>query len=121
MLKSFLVLSVFAASVGTGFAAAKKPKAHSAWMQAKIQDLTEKYKDSDKAISIAKYKFAGQNYYLMPPAAPCCDMPTELVDETGKHFCQLGGGFANHTDAQCADFKEKGQLLETIWSSSPKK
>jgi hypothetical protein len=72
--------------------------------------LLEKIKAAHTKVTEHLYK--GKHVFLF--AARCCDIPTELFDESGKRICVLGGGFANFSDKKCDDFSEKDTFLRSL-------
>ena len=65
---------------------------------------------------IANYEYQGRVVYYVPPR--CCDIFSDLYDDSGTVICHPDGGLAGHGDGRCPDFLS-GRTNETIlWRSS---
>ena len=84
------------------------------WLQAKIASF-EKASPSRPARSIYLTRFSGKPAYYVSPT--CCDIPSELYDESGHLLCYPDGGFAGG-DGKCPAFVATPSVLSLVWSDS---
>lgn len=62
-----------------------------------------------------RYEYAGATVYYMPPR--CCDIASELYDESGKLLCKPDGGFTGRGNGKCPDFVSEGEKQELLWTN----
>jgi hypothetical protein len=81
------------------------------WLQLKIAEY-QKLPPFSPPRSILRARYEGRTVYYVSPA--CCDIPSELYDESGSLLCYPDGGFAGG-DGKCPSFTFVGNSLSTVW------
>ncbi len=66
--------------------------------------------------SIYSFKYNGKTTYFI--SAPCCDIPSQLFDETGVLICQPDGGITGNGDGRCSDFFQTRTDEKLVWKDS---
>lgn len=112
-MKTIAVLLALHAAVGLAQAAPDgDPLAP--WLQQKISGYEALPPFSPpRAILLVRYQ--GRKAYYVTPA--CCDIPSELIDESGELLCHPDGGFAGG-DGKCPAFAFVGNGAVTVWRDS---
>lgn len=78
-----------------------------------VIDLVEQKRGASRPVRIAQYDYQGMEVYFVLPG--CCDMFSDLFDESGEHICSPGGGFGGTGDGQCPDFFEQATNERIVW------
>ena len=81
------------------------------WLQRKIAGY-QQLAPFTPPRSIARATYQGETVYYVSPA--CCDIPSELYDESGALVCYPDGGFAGG-DGRCPSFTTFGQSISIVW------
>lgn len=66
-----------------------------------LKNKMDVYQKSHPNITVQLTTYHGKPVYYVP--ARCCDIPSELYDETGHLICHPDGGFAGG-DGKCPSF-----------------
>ena len=66
--------------------------------------------------SIYSYSYNGKTVYFI--TAPCCDIPSQLFDDSGNLICHPDGGFSGKGDEKCTDFFSTRTDEKLIWKDS---
>ena len=91
---------IVAASVAAGVCTASSTVSGPAWLQSKITEL-ELRAPGNPPRAILRTMYRGRTVYYLTPT--CCDIPSELYEESGELVCRPDGGFAGG-DGRCKDF-----------------
>ena len=105
-LHAALLLSLLAVAP----ALADEPKAP-AWLQDKITGF-KNLPPFNPPRSIVATRHEGKKVYYV--SAACCDIPSELYDESGTLLCYPDGGFAGG-DGRCRSFFLGRAPTVTVW------
>jgi Domain of unknown function (DUF6970) len=71
---------------------------------------------SDPPASLYRFEYYGATVYYLPPA--CCDLPSQLYDESGKVLCAPSGGITGGGNGRCPDFREIATGGEIVWKDT---
>jgi hypothetical protein len=82
------------------------------WLQLKILKF-ESMPPSNPPRSVHQSSYEGKTVYYIPPI--CCDIGSELYDETGKLLCSPDGGFTGRGDGRCHLFNVGEAMSSTLW------
>jgi hypothetical protein len=108
--KLLVALIVAAAlSACTAVAASSLP----AWLQAKVAEL-ERLPPGQAPREIVRTSYSGRSVYYVGPR--CCDIPSELYEESGQLICYPDGGFAGG-DGRCPSFAPAPNSV-TVWRAT---
>jgi protein-S-isoprenylcysteine O-methyltransferase Ste14 len=96
---------------GTTFAQERPLLLQPLWLQLKAAEI-EKLPAQRPPRSISRATFQGKTVYYVTPA--CCDIPSELYDDSGTLMCFPDGGFAGG-DGRCPGFSLAAGRVSTVW------
>ena len=65
---------------------------------------------------IYSYSYQGKIVYLFPQR--CCDIPSELYDETCNFICSPDGGITGIGDGNCPNFFILAEIEKLIWEDA---
>ena len=83
-----------------------------AWLQTLIAKI-ESEPVTNPPSSILQYRYRGAAVYFRP--SRCCDMYSDLYDETGALLCHPDGGLTGAGDGACTDFFSSRQDEQLVW------
>lgn len=98
------------AAVASGCTATSGPPAEPAWLQARISQFSH-LPAANPPRAVLRTIYAGRTVYFVTPT--CCDIPSELYEESGQLICFPSGGFAGG-DGRCRDFTLSPNSA-TVW------
>jgi hypothetical protein len=105
-----VLLVVAAVSACTALAA---PSQMPEWLQVKVGEL-ERLPRGQSPREIVRTSYAGRAVYYISPR--CCDIPSELYEESGQLICYPDGGFAGG-DGRCPSFALPPNSV-TVWRAT---
>jgi hypothetical protein len=103
-------LTFVVAIAAVACAAAAPPSSLPVWLQTKIVQL-EQFPVGQAPREIVRTTYSGRTVYFVPPR--CCDIPSELYEESGALICYPNGGFAGG-DGRCPSFSLPPNSV-TVW------
>jgi hypothetical protein len=109
--KLIAVLVVTAAVSACTAVAASSPLPE--WLQAKVAAL-ERLPSGQAPREIVRASYSGRAVYYISPR--CCDIPSELYEESGQLICYPDGGFAGG-DGRCPSFALPPNSV-TVWRAT---
>ena len=110
----FLVLAtlVIGAAACSSSSSPSEPAAAPPWLQALIAQI-EAEPVTNPPSAIFRYRYAGDTVYFRP--GRCCDLPSDLYNETGELICHPDGGITGRGDGRCPDFFSARSSEQLIW------
>jgi hypothetical protein len=105
---SVILTGLFAVLVGA--CSVLPPPPHPGWVQARIAGF-ERLPVANPPRAILRFVHAGRTVYYV--TSTCCDIPSELYEESGQLLCFPGGGFAGG-DGRCPGVVPPANAV-TVW------
>jgi hypothetical protein len=85
------------------------------WVSKLITELKAEPPDNPPT-RIVRYLYREHTVYYQPPR--CCDVSSQLFDESGKVICLPDGGFTGRGDGKCPDFFKERKNEKIIWEDT---
>lgn len=94
-----------------------KPKLNTTvpWLQIKIWEF-ESLPVANPPRVITKTSFEGKTVYHI--SAACCDIPSQLFDESGTLVCYPSGGITGQGDGKCPAFLVNKSASSVVWQDT---
>ena len=86
-----------------------------AWLQTLIAQIASEPVTNPPS-SIVRYRYNGATVYYRP--SRCCDIFSDLYNQTGTLVCHPDGGIAGNGDGKCADFLASRTDEQVVWRDS---
>lgn len=84
-----------------------------AWLQTLIAKIASEPVTNPPS-SIIRYRYNGATVYYRP--ARCCDIFSDLYNESGTLICHPDGGIAGNGDGRCSDFLAARTDEQVVWT-----
>ena len=110
----FLVLAtlVIGAAACSSSSSPSEPAGTPPWLQSLIAQI-ESAPVTNPPSAIFRYRYAGGTVYFRP--GRCCDIPSDLYNETGELICHPDGGITGRGDGRCPDVFSSRSEEQLIW------